>query len=144
MSKAYDRIKWNLILLPLKLFGFSPRQISWIQECLSSVSYSILLEGTPHDFIIPTRGLRQGDPLSPFSFVIGIEILSRMLDKAQDLSLLKGVHLSRGGPPISPLLYANDVLLFGHAYVEEARIWPRNKFPKILYFYLPKHFWRIC
>lgn len=45
MSKAYDRMEWDLILLALKMYGFSPRWIGWIRECLSSVSYSILLNG---------------------------------------------------------------------------------------------------
>lgn len=97
MSKAYDQMEWNLILLTLKMFGFSPRWVSWIKACLSSVSHCILLEGNPHGLITTSRGLHQGDPLSPFIFGIGMEILSQILDKAQDLSLVKGFHLSQGG-----------------------------------------------
>lgn len=121
MSKAYDKMEWNLILLALKHFGFSSRWTNWIKECLSSVSYSVLLNGSPHGFIVPSRGLRQGDPLSPFLFVIGMEILSRLLDKAQSLSLVKGFCLSRAGPPTTYLLYADDLLIFGEASIKEAK-----------------------
>lgn len=94
MSKAYDRMEWNLIRLALKLFGFSSH---WIHACLSSVSYSILLNGYPYGFITPTRGMRQGDPLSPFLFAIGMKILSCLIDKAYSLALIHGVRLSRDG-----------------------------------------------
>lgn len=102
------------------MFGFSTRWIQWIKECLSSVSYSILLNGNPHGLIILTRGLRQGDPFSPFVFVIGMEILSRMLNKARDLSLLKRISLNANGPYISHLLYTDDILLFGQMTPREA------------------------
>lgn len=57
ISKAFDPIEWNLILLALKMFGFSPCWLNWIKECLSLVSYSILLNGSPFGLIIPSRGL---------------------------------------------------------------------------------------
>lgn len=111
----------NLVLLALKMFGFNPRRISWIQSCLSSFSYSIMLNGSTYGLIIRTRGLRQGDSLSPLLFAIGMKILSRILDKARDLSLIHGFKLSSRGPSISPLLYADDVLLFGRVTLFEAR-----------------------
>lgn len=69
------------------MFGFSSHWINWVQECLSSISYSILLYGSPYGFIIPTHELRQRDPLSPFLFVISMKILSHMLEKINALSI---------------------------------------------------------
>lgn len=109
MSKTYDQMEWNVILLALKIFGFSPRWNHWIKECLSSISYSILLNDSLFGYISPFHGLRQGNPLSPFLFVIGMEILSRMQDKAQDLFMLNEVQLSSRGPKITHMLYADDI-----------------------------------
>lgn len=103
------------------MFGFRSRWINWIKECLSSVSYSILLNGNPYDFTVPTRGLRQGDPLSSFLFVISMEILSCLLDKAKSLSLIKGFCLTRSGPPITNLLFADNLIVFGQATLTEAK-----------------------
>lgn len=91
MSKAYDRMEWPFILLALTRFGFSTRWINWIRECLSSISYSVLLNGNPYDFFIPSRRLPQEDLLSPFLFVIGMEILFRILDKAREMARLNGI-----------------------------------------------------
>lgn len=114
-------MEWNLIVLALKQFGFNPWWINWVKECISTMSYSLLLNGSPFGFIIPPRGLRQGDPLSPFLLVIEMQILSRMLEKAWDFSWFQGMRLSLAGPPLSHLLYVDDLILFGQASMREAR-----------------------
>lgn len=70
MAKAYDRLEWDFILLALKCFGFNSHSINLVRECIWSVTYSILLNGSPTGFINPSCGLRQGDPLSPFLFIL--------------------------------------------------------------------------
>lgn len=92
---------------------------------LSSVllaSCSILLNGTPFGLIKPTRWLRQGDPIAPFLFIIGSEILSRILMCAEADHLLHGICIARTAPPITHLLFADDLLLFTHANVSEAQV----------------------
>lgn len=79
IEKAYDQIEWKLILQALKCFQFHDIFSNWISQCISVVSYSILLNGSPTGFFKPSRRLRQGDPLSRLLFIIGSEVFSRML-----------------------------------------------------------------
>ncbi|XP_074318032.1 uncharacterized protein LOC141654816 [Silene latifolia] len=76
MSKTYDRLDWNFIRGTLLLMGFLPNFIQLIMKCITTVSYEILVNGVPSRRIHPSRGLRQGDPLSPYIFVMCTEILS--------------------------------------------------------------------
>ncbi|KAL0799496.1 hypothetical protein Bca101_054671 [Brassica carinata] len=112
MSKAYDRIEWGFVKEVLKLLGFDPMWVSWIMCCIETVSYSFLINGTPQGLVRPTRGLRQGDPLSPHIFILCTEVLSALCAKGQDDGSLPGVRVSRHSPAINHLLFADDTMFF--------------------------------
>ena len=97
--------------------NFHPTWIGWIMECIQSVTYSILVNGEPKGRIIPTRGIRQGDPLSPYLFFLCSEGLNGLIQHAVDGGQIEGFSLCRSGPKISHLFFANDSLLFCRAQV---------------------------
>ena len=115
MSKAYDRVEWRYLEQVMKRMGFHHKWIGLMTECISSVSYSILINGEPHGNIHPSRGLRQGDPLSPYLFLLCAEGLHSLIKKAESNGDMQGVSLCRGGPKITHLFFADDSLLFTKA-----------------------------
>ena len=82
MSKAYDRVEWIFLQKILLKMGFQESWVSLIMQCVTTVSYLILVNGEPQGFIHPTRALWQGDPLSPFLFLFCAERLNALLSKA--------------------------------------------------------------
>jgi len=117
MSKAYDRIEWPFLLAVLKRLGFHDVWIGWVMECVSSVHYSFLINGSPQGSVVPTRGLRQGDPLSPYLFILCTEVLSGFCSMAQRNGSLPGVRVARRSPLINHLLFADDTMFFSKTNV---------------------------
>ena len=90
IEKAYDHVNWEALLDLLKRMGFGEKWCRWIRTCISTIQFSILINGAPADFFGSTRGLRQGDPLSPMLFLVMMEVLSRMLKKVEGAGLIRG------------------------------------------------------
>ncbi|KAJ8755558.1 hypothetical protein K2173_022137 [Erythroxylum novogranatense] len=122
ISKAYDKMEWTFVKDVLLRFGFPTPWVNFIYLSLSSVSYWILQEGRQLGPIIPSRGLRQGDPLSPYLYILCAEGLSRLISKHNELGNLHGSHVSRGGAVISHLFFPDDSLLFFKADHQEAGV----------------------
>ena len=119
MSKAYDRVEWVFLERIMLRMGFSPRWISLISGCIRSVTYSILLNGQSHDLITLERGLCQGDPLSPYLFLLVTEGLHALYTKVEVDGALRGVSIYAVGLKISHLLFADDSLVFCRATITE-------------------------
>ncbi|KAK5786023.1 hypothetical protein PVK06_040648 [Gossypium arboreum] len=112
MSKAYDRVEWIFIENVMKKIGFADKWIAKIMECVRSVTYTVKCNNILSDIFVPERGLRQGDPLSPYLFLFCMEAFSRMLIHAQENNTLRGIRASREGPRINHLFFVDDALLF--------------------------------
>lgn len=115
ISKAYDRIDWGFLERIMIKMGFDKRWVDLIMLCVSTVQYSILMNGRRVGPIYPKRGLRQGCPLSPYLFVICAQGLSSLIEKAEREGSIHGCKICRGAPLITHLLFADDCLLFFRA-----------------------------
>ncbi|XP_074287816.1 uncharacterized protein LOC141612970 [Silene latifolia] len=112
MSKAYDRLRWNFIRATLLTMGFPNNIVNLIMNCIQSVSYEVLINGSSGKVFKPGAGIRQGDPVSPYLFALSSEVLSRLIIDAEDKRLLHGIQICRNDPSISHLLFADDSIFF--------------------------------
>ena len=84
MNKAYDRVEWVWLNKAMEKLGFADRIRDLIMRCVSTVTYSVKINGVPRGHIIPFRGIHQGDPLSPYLFLLCAEGLSALIQSAVD------------------------------------------------------------
>ncbi|GKB44884.1 RNA-directed DNA polymerase, eukaryota [Tanacetum coccineum] len=111
-EKAFDSVRWDFLDDVLKKFGFGSRWCTWIQSCLKSSRGSIRVNGSPTPEFQFYKGLKQGDPLSPFLFILVMEILHLSFQNVVDVGLFKGVALD-SSLQLSQLFYADDVVFIG-------------------------------
>ena len=97
IEKAYDNINWNFLMKVLHKIGFGSRWMEWIWWCISTAKFSILVNGVPTGYFSNSKGLRQGDPLSPYLFVLGMEVLSVLIRKVVDGGFISGCSLRGRG-----------------------------------------------
>jgi hypothetical protein len=93
LAKAYDSLSWDCIVNILQAFGFSPPWIKWIMSLISIAFFSILVNGSPSTTFSPSRGIHQGDPLSPFLFIIMEEGLGNSIQETTTQGKWKGINL---------------------------------------------------
>ena len=116
MEKAYDKLNWNFIEAILTKFGFHKTWIKWTMACIRNASFSVLVNNVPGKPFSPSRGIRQGDPLSPYIFVIAMEYLARKL-QAESLKPKSdiGIKLVPRSTSIPFLSFADDTLILAKA-----------------------------
>ena len=114
MSKAYDRIEWAFLEKVLQQFGFEAVWINWVMECVTTVSYSYLINGR----VYPKRGLRQGDPLSPYLFILCTEVLTGLCFREQQSGCFNGQRVARKSPLVNHLLFADDTVFFSSTSIK--------------------------
>ncbi|XP_057953116.1 uncharacterized protein LOC131147628 [Malania oleifera] len=114
LKKAYDSVSWAFLEDMLKNLNFPKRMISWVMECVSTASYLVSVNGRLNGFFKERKGLRQGDPLSPFLFVIYVEYLSRLLKSLEGKFKF---HPKCGELKITHLVFSDDLMLFSRGDV---------------------------
>lgn len=111
MAKAYDRVSWSYTCLVLRRMGFCERFIDMTWRIMSNNWYSVIVNGSRHGFFHSTRGLKQGDPLSPALFILGAEVLSRLLNNLNFHPQYHGFFMEQKSPQVNHLSFA-DVIIF--------------------------------
>lgn len=112
MAKDFDRMEWYFLNQMLLQLGFSGKWCQLINYCVSTASISLFMNGVPMEPIFPTRGLRQGDSISPYLFILYMESFRRLIINATKKKLLDPIKPNAAFPEISHLFFANDCILF--------------------------------
>lgn len=120
-EKAYDRLRWSFIRHSLTELRLPQNMVDVMMRCISSTSLQVLWNGETTESFVPTRGIRQGDPLSPYIYVICMESLTHLIEEAVQVGSWKAVRASRNGPHLSNLAFADDLILFGEASMDQAK-----------------------
>ncbi|XP_008391158.1 uncharacterized protein [Malus domestica] len=117
ISKAYDIIEWNYLCCILICMRFLPKWIALVMEFVCSVSYSFVINERPRGYLLPSRGIRQGHPISPYLFLRCAEGMSALIAKTEAEGKIQGVSMCPGAPSVNHLLFTDDSLLFCRANV---------------------------
>ncbi|XP_070025348.1 uncharacterized protein [Nicotiana sylvestris] len=112
MIKAYDRLSWLFLTKVLRKMGFTERLIGIVFGLVSNNWYSILINGQAHGFFKSSRGVKQGDPVSPTLFILAAEALSRGLNALHTNLYFCGFGMPKWSPKINHLAYADDMIIF--------------------------------
>ena len=112
MEKAYDRLNWEFLFAVLKKFGFSLSWVELIKNCVKDNYFSVLIDGSSSEFFASSRGLRQGDPISPALFVLAEEVLSRGISYMVENQYILPYHVLNKCPLVTHSLFADDTIIF--------------------------------
>lgn len=111
LRKAFDSVRWDFIISALRALAIPEIFINWIQQCISTPSFTISVNGRTSGYFKSTKGLRQGDPLSPYLFVLAMEVFSKLLHSRFEAGYIH-YHPKTSELSVSHLMFADDVMIF--------------------------------
>lgn len=111
ISKTFDKVEWLFTEKIMRRLGFAERWCHWIMKCITSVSYSILINATPSETIFPS-GIRQRDLISPYIYLLCTDGLSHLIFQTALSGQQTGFQIRHGAPLITHMLFADDSLIF--------------------------------
>jgi len=115
LEKAYDKLEWSFIRDVLIKVNIPIDLIDTIMSCVTTVSTSIVFNGEALELIYPSRGIRQGDPLSPYLFILCMNFLGQLIKEKCSAKLWRPIKVSQRAPLVSHLMFADDLILFSKA-----------------------------
>lgn len=121
MSTAFDRVEWKFVEAMMEKMGFDAKWTKLLAHCMSSVKYNVANDGKEIGPIYPIRGIRQGDPISPYLFIICHEGFSALINNYIHKGWLHGCIVANSAPSISHMLFADDSYLYCKSTTTEAR-----------------------
>ncbi|KAJ9535399.1 hypothetical protein OSB04_un001489 [Centaurea solstitialis] len=122
IQKAYDTVNWCFLEEILRRFGFHPCMVSWLMKCVSSASFTIRVNGEHHGFFPGKRGIRQGDPLSPYLFTLVMEVLTLMVKRKVQSCPQFRFHPKCEKLGLTHLCFADDLLMFCYGNVHSVNV----------------------
>ena len=120
IEKAYDSINWQFLLKVLQKMGFGPKWLGWTWSCISTTKFLVLVNGVPAGFFPSSKGLRQGNPLSPYLFVMGMEVLSVLIRRVVEAGFISGCSIQRGRDRLS-IFHTYSLLMIQSFFVRQRK-----------------------
>lgn len=118
-SKADDSVDWSCFFHAMRYLNLGEKWISWIKALKHSPKFSVIVNGSPTEEFSPIKGLRQGDPLAPYLFLIVAKILGKIIIRARDLRIIKSLSCNENKDCITHFQYADDTILFMNNSLED-------------------------
>lgn len=118
-NKAYNRVEWNFLDALMRKLSFDDRWVKWVMKCVAYVDFTMYANGEARTKVFPKRGLRQGDPLSPYLFLLVKDVHSKLIKLEIDSGRLVGMRINRNCPILLHIFFADDAILFSKAELND-------------------------
>ena len=119
VNKAFDTVRWKFVEAAMRAVNIPDRVVKIVMNAMASSRVTIQINGQGSGFLSPTRGLRQGCPLSPYLYILAMEFLTKHIQMALNQGDIKGVRIATSAPQLTNIMYADDLMILGQADTRE-------------------------